>query len=123
VVSRNKKRGLARGLIAASCAIVFLSACQNEEKAGPPILNGSWASSDGVYVAEFLNGNFQAVANDTGGVISRGEYVAVASDQVRLRWVGLVSGQANQAECTRAEPNRMDCVDANGNRFSLSRSI
>lgn len=102
-------------------ALVAIAGCQNREVAGPPILNGNWASSDGVYVAEFRNGNFQAVANDTGSVISRGEYVALASDQVQLSWTGLVSGNSSQANCTKPEANRLDCVDSNGGRFSLIR--
>ncbi len=116
--------GSTRKLMAISGAIVMtaaLSGCQQKEVAGPPILNGNWASSDGVYVAEFRNGNFQAVANDTGQVISRGEYVALASDRVQLTWTGLVSGNTSQADCTKPEANRLDCVDGNGGRFSLVR--
>ncbi|MDJ0613636.1 MAG: hypothetical protein QNJ29_08140 [Rhizobiaceae bacterium] len=103
-------------------ASMLLAACQSQEIAGPPVLNGDWASTDGVYVATLLNGSFQATANDTGQVISRGEYTAISSEQVQINWTGLVSGTTNQANCTKPDPNRLDCVDANGNRFSLVRS-
>ena len=99
----------------------FLSACQTTEVAGPPLLNGNWASSDGVYVAEFQNGNFRAIANDTGEEISRGEYVVLAENRVQLNWIGLVTNNANSAECNKPDPNRLDCIDRNGNRFSLAR--
>lgn len=108
--------------MAISASILFgLAACQTAEIAGPPVMNGNWASTDGVYTAQFQNGNFQATANDTGGVISRGEYVALAADRIKLKWVGLVSGTSNEADCTKPEPNRLDCLDINGNRFSLVR--
>ena len=109
------------GLVLAG--MLLLSACQgSKELAGPPVLNGSWASSDGVYVAEFLNGDFKAVANDTGAVISEGEYVALAENKIQLKWNGLVSGKSNQAECLKPDPNQLDCVDVNGNKFSLRRN-
>lgn len=117
--SENTRIGI---LVCAVCS-VFLTACQsNKEVAGPPILNGSWASSDGVYTAELRNGNFRAVANDTGGVISEGEYVALSESKVRLKWKGVVSGQENQAECLKPSVDQLDCVDINGNKFSLRRT-
>ena len=101
---------------------LLLVACNpNQEVAGPPIVNGKWASTDGVYTAEFLNGSFRAVANDTGGLISQGEYLALADNKIQIKWNGLVSGKSNQADCSRVDPNQLDCVDLNGNRFSLKR--
>lgn len=118
---RMKKNGLS--FIAVS-ALVFLAACQNaKDIAGPPVLNGTWASSDGIYVAEFFNGQFKAVANDTGNVISEGSYIALAENKVRINWVGKISEKANQAECFKPDPNQLDCVDVNGNKFSLRRSV
>lgn len=100
-----------------------VSACNpNKEVAGPPILNGQWASSDGVYTAQFLNGSFKAIANDTGGLISEGEYIALAEDRIQLKWNGLVSGRSSEAECMRSTENQLDCVDINGNKFSLRRT-
>ncbi len=101
-----------------------LSACQSDKNlAGPPVLNGNWASSDGVYVAQLANGKFQAVANDTGNVISEGSYIALGETKVQLSWVGKISGKSNQAECLKPEFNQLDCVDLSGNKFSLRRSL
>ncbi|MGI9351403.1 MAG: hypothetical protein ACR2O3_07555 [Rhizobiaceae bacterium] len=114
------KTGYAMVLFAAALG---LSACNpNKEVAGPPILNGNWASSDGVYTAQFLNGSFRATANDTGGLISEGEYIALAEDRIQIKWSGLVSGRSNQAECIKPDANQLDCVDLNGNKFSLRRT-
>ncbi|MEM8649546.1 MAG: hypothetical protein AAGF54_03355 [Pseudomonadota bacterium] len=105
-------------------AVFALTACNSSKDVlGPPVLNGNWASSDGVYVAEFNNGSFRAVANDTGAVISEGRYIALAENKVQIKWNGLVSGTTNEAECIKPEANQMDCVDQNGNRFTLRRSI
>ena len=101
--------------------LLMLGACQTQEIAGPPLLNGDWASTDGVYTAKLQNGSFQATANDTGSVISKGSYTAISSEQVQLRWTGLVSGKSNEANCTKPDENRLDCVDMSGNRFSLVR--
>jgi len=106
----------------AVAGLLMVAACQTQEVAGPPLLNGDWASTDGVYVATLRNGSFQATANDTGEVISRGSYTAISSEQVRLNWTGLVSGTTNQANCMKPDPDRLNCLDVNGNRFSLVRS-
>ncbi len=101
----------------------LLAACQNnKELAGPPLLNGNWASSDGIYVAQLANGEFKAVANDTGNIISEGTYIALSSDRVQINWVGKISGRSNQAECIKPDDNQLDCVDVSGNKFSLRRT-
>ena len=121
MLKRTKKSIL--GIVAVG-TISFLAACQgNKELAGPPVLNGNWASSDGVYVAQLFNGQFKAVANDTGNVISEGSYIALAENKIQLSWVGKISGKSNQAECLKPEDNQLDCVDVNGNKFSLRRSL
>ncbi len=110
-------------LVLLGAVMVGISACQsNKEKAGPPLLNGSWASSDGVYVAELRNGDFKAVANDTGGVISQGRYIAISEEKVKLEWYGVVSGKSNSAQCLKPSTEQLDCVDENGNKFSLRRT-
>ncbi len=116
-------KNLTLGVIAVG-TMSLLAACQvDKDLAGPPILNGNWASSDGVYVAQLFNGQFKAVANDTGNVISEGSYIALAENKIQLSWVGKISGKSNQAECLKPEDNQLDCVDVNGNKFSLRRSL
>ncbi len=112
-----------RGILGlAAISLLMVASCQsNKEVAGPPILNGKWASSDGVYTAELDNGIFRAVANDTGGVISEGSYTALSDTKVRLNWFGVVSGKSNSAECLKSSADQLDCVDENGNKFSLRR--
>ena len=120
--------GLEMKIIAKSAALiglaVLVAGCtvfQRKEVAGPPIANGKWASGDGVYTAEFLNGTFRAVANDTGNVISQGSYIASSKDNITLKWRSNLTGKDNQATCIKPEVNVMNCTDANGSRFSLRR--
>jgi len=108
--------------IAMLIAVGLLAACQNKELAGPPVVNGNWASSDGVYVAEFLNGSFRAIANDNGSVISEGSYFVYSKEKIQLKWTSNISGQTNQAECVKPDINQMNCTDTNGKNFSLRRS-
>ena len=102
---------------------IAVSACQtNKDIAGPPIANGKWASSDGVYTADFNNGRFIATANDTGNVISQGNYVVLSKTKLSITWTGAVSNTQNRAECIKPSDHKMDCVDRNGSSFSLTRN-
>lgn len=110
-------------ILAPMIFLLAVAGCQSKkEVAGPPLLNGSWASSDGVYTAEFRNGNFRAIANDTGGVISEGNYIAQSDEQVQINWFGVVSGKNNSAQCQKSSVHQLDCVDQNGAKFTLRRA-
>lgn len=106
-----------------ACAFL-ITACSltKDEDVGPPLLNGNWASTDGVYVAELRNGNFRAIANDTGNVLSTGNYVALSETEMRLEWVSEITGSPNKASCKKSNDNQLDCVDQAGKQFSLRRS-
>lgn len=109
--------------VGALVLLTFLAACNpNKKVAGPPLVNGSWASSDGVYVAEFLNGSFRAIANDTGNIISEGSYIASSKENIKLTWQSKLTGQNNTANCIKPDINVMNCTDATGNKFSLRRN-
>ena len=121
-MTRGKLIKIEHAVLLSFAALLMAGCNPNKEVAGPPILNGNWSSSDGVYTAQFLNGSFRATANDTGALISEGEYVALAEDRIQIKWNGLVSGRSNQAECIKPDANQLDCVDMNGNKFSLRRT-
>lgn len=100
-----------------------IAACQSNkpDPAKAPIANGSWASSDGIYKAEFNNGTFRAVANDTGEVLSQGNYTIQSETALQISWRGNVSNKFNSAKCTKPDVNIMHCVDETGKSFSLRR--
>ncbi len=109
-------------LILLLISTLAFAACQQKKEPGPPVLNGKWASTDGVYTATFFNGSFQAAANDTGNLISKGTYLALGSDQIQIRWTSELTGNENQANCARSSPNVLDCTDLAGSRFGLRRT-
>ena len=109
-----------RCLVIAS--LVIPVGCQTKGKpAGAPIANGQWSASDGVYKAEFNNGTFRSIANDTGEVLSQGTYTVKSETALRISWRGNVSGKFNSADCTKPNANTMSCVDESGKQFSLIR--
>lgn len=125
MIEKFENRNLVRKKRVAVAVILSatLAGCQtNGSPSEPPLANGSWASSDGVYVAEFLNGSFRAVANDTGNVISEGTYIASSKENIKLRWTSNLTGQTNQADCIKPDVNVMNCTDQNGNKFTLRRN-
>ena len=113
----------ARKILISGVCLLMMAACQSKkDAAGPPLLNGNWASSDGVYTAEFRNGSFRAIANDTGGVISEGNYIAQSDTLVQINWFGVVSGKNNTAQCNKPSVHQLDCVDQTGVKFTLRRA-
>lgn len=104
--------------------VALLSACNNKADPIDPLaggggLSGDWVSSDNVFTASFSNGNFLAVANDTGGKISEGSYFVTSAAAIQLNWRGVVSGANNSASCKRPNAETLICTDAGGKTFTL----
>lgn len=102
---------------------VLLSACNKADPidplAGGGGLSGEWVSSDNVFTASFNNGTFLALANDTGGKISEGNYFVVSAAEIRLDWRGVVSGANNSAICKRPDASTLICIDTGSKSFTL----
>lgn len=103
---------------------ILLSACNNKADPIDPLaggggLSGDWLSSDNVFSASFNNGTFLALANDTGGKISEGNYFVVSAAEIRLDWHGVVSGTNNSAICKRPDASTLICTDAGAKTFTL----
>lgn len=112
-----------KNIVLVSSLALLLVACNKEEQidplAGGGGLSGEWASSDGVFTATFNNGNFLAVANDTGGKISEGNYFVSSAIEIRLNWRGVVSGANNSAICKRPDATTLNCIDSGSKAFTL----
>jgi len=112
-------------LVVGLAAALALASCAKDEKidplAGGGGLAGTWASSDGVFIAELADGSFVSRANDTGEVLSEGNYVVSSATAVKLNWRGRLSGQDNSANCNRPGPDTLNCVDAAGRTFTLNK--
>ena len=116
------KPNLVRCVVAFGLVLSVAACSTAPEPANAPIANGSWASSDGIYRAEFANGTFRSVSNDTGEVLSQGNYTVNSETSLQISWRGNVSGKFNSANCTKPDVNTMSCVDESGKSFSLRRA-
>lgn len=103
--------------------VAVLSACSDAKPidplAGGGGLAGEWISGDNVFTATFNSGNFLALANDTGGKISEGNYFVISATQIQLNWHGVVSGTNNSAICKRPDPSTLICTDTGSKTFTL----
>ncbi|MCB1386078.1 MAG: hypothetical protein KDJ80_09085 [Nitratireductor sp.] len=104
-------------LLAAGCA----QKAKNDPLAGGGGLTGRWVSSDNVFTAEFRDGAFSSVANDTGETLSTGNYIVVSTTEIKLDWYGTLSRQQNSATCQRPAVDQLNCADGAGRRFSLRK--
>ena len=107
---------------------ILLSACSNKADPIDPLaggggLSGEWVSSDNVFTATFNNGNFLAIANDTGGKISEGNYFVTSAAEIQLNWRGVVSGTNNSAICKRPDAQILNCTDTQGKTFRLVKKV
>lgn len=103
----------------------IVSGCNTQPKddplAGGGGLVGNWVSGDNVFTAELDNGRFISRANDTGEVLSEGEYLVASAEEVRLTWEGRLSQQSNSATCQRPDVAILNCVDQAGRSFTLRK--
>ena len=114
------------GMLLASVAT--LAACNTTKEKVDPLaggggLAGNWVSGDNVFTANFNAGQFIATTNDTGTVISEGNYVVSSASEVNLNWTGKLTGQPNSAVCQRPDPNLLSCTDAGGKTFTMRKQV
>ena len=107
--------------------LLMLASCNTSPKVDPLAggggLSGSWRSADNVFTAQLDNGRFISTANDTGAVLSEGQYVVISASEVRLTWRGNLSKQDNAATCLRQGAEAMNCTDQAGRTFALLKNV
>lgn len=114
---------------ALALSALLLAACQtgptqigmrNAVRAATP-MDGSWASTDGVFVASFQGGNFTSRFTRTNEVLAQGSY-NVSGDQVTMRWLSVATQQERSATCTMSGADSVHCEQAGGGGFELTRA-
>ncbi len=118
---------LVKPVLAGLLAVGVLSSCQSKDAKIDPLaggggLTGSWVSGDNVFTAQLRNGKFTSTANDTGEVLSEGEYIVISAKVVELTWRGRLSQQFNSANCQRDGEAVLNCTDTAGKTFTLRKS-
>ena len=114
---------------------VLLAACQTQPggmlagRMGAPAIvapsgtpmDGSWAATDGVFVASFQGGNFTSRFTKTNEILAQGAY-RVDGSRVTMEWLSVATQQQRSASCTMTAADQVRCVQAGGGGFDLRRS-
>ena len=83
-------------------------------------MEGSWASSDGIFVAGFSGGQFTSRARQNNAVLAQGTY-SVRGDVVQMDWVSVSTQQQRSATCSFIGPRRVLCQQPGATSFELTR--
>jgi len=104
-------------------AVILLAACQTNQPA-PRVMSamdGNWASTDGVFVATFQEGQFTSRYTRTNEVLAQGTYT-VSGSTVNMQWLSVQAQEQRSAACTLMSPESVSCNQAGGGTFGLQRS-
>jgi hypothetical protein len=107
------------GLLLAGCQTGPSSGGMQRAAATP--MDGSWASTDGVFVANFQEGNFTSRFTRTNEVLAQGTYT-VSGSQISMQWLSVATQQQRSASCTMSGSDTVRCEQAGGGGFELQRA-
>jgi aspartate ammonia-lyase len=117
-----------RASTAAALALstILLGACQVTRQQTPPpatgtAMDGSWASTDGVFVASFQGGSFTSRFVKTNEVLAQGTY-SLTGAQVAMQWLSVATQEQRSASCSFTGANDVHCEQAGGGGFELRRT-
>ena len=88
--------------------------------AGPTAMDGIWASTDGVFIANFQGGRFTSHFTKTNEILAQGTY-GVAGSSVTLNWISVKTKQQRAATCTFTAGDTVACDQQGGGNFQLKR--
>ncbi|MEM7696049.1 MAG: hypothetical protein AAF318_16490 [Pseudomonadota bacterium] len=103
-------------------AAALLAGCQSARLSSSGIA-GDWASTDGVFVAQFANGAFTSRLVTTGEtVVADGRY-EVTGQTVALAWTSIAANEQRSANCVFGNRNEVTCTPSVGNPFTMTRQV
>ena len=107
---------------AALFAALVLAACQTyEAQPQRTAMDGRWASTDGVFIADFDRGSFTSRFTQTGEVLAQGTY-SVTGNTISMRWLSVQAQAQRAATCTMTSASTVQCQQDGGGTFDLQRS-
>lgn len=110
---------------ALAVSTLLLGACQSVQRQAPQAtgttMDGSWASTDGVFVANFQGGNFTSRFVKTNEVLAQGTY-SLTGAQVAMQWLSVATREQRSASCSFTGANQVHCDQAGGGGFDLQRT-
>ncbi|WEX10365.1 hypothetical protein [Chelativorans sp. AA-79] len=84
-------------------------------------LEGQWMDAQGVGVSTFSNGQFATIASDTGNRLSQGTYRFRDGQTVEISMTSLIRQTQTNVTCSLAGPSQLNCTNAQGQNFVLTR--
>lgn len=87
----------------------------------PTAMDGAWAATDGVFVANFQGGAFTSRFTKTNEILAQGTY-RVSGDTVTMDWLSVATQEKRSATCTISGANSVRCQQGGGQGFELQRS-
>lgn len=91
------------------------------QRPAPTAMDGSWAATDGVFVASFQGGAFTSRFTKTNEILAQGSY-RVAGDTVTMEWLSVATQEQRSASCRISGANRVRCEQGGGGGFDLQRT-
>ena len=108
-------------IVLAGPAFLLAGCLSTEQAPRGTAMDGTWASSDGVFAATFQGGNFTSRFIKTNEVLANGTYTVTGS-QVSMRWLSVATQQQRSASCAFTGTNEVRCDQAGGGGFELRRT-
>lgn len=110
----------------ALASALAISGCVSGPMSGPaPVrqtgVEGQWQDAQGVAVSTFSGGSFRSVATDTGNMLSQGTYTHIDSNNIQISMTSLIRQTRTQVNCTLVSPRQLNCTNAQGQNFILTR--
>lgn len=106
-------------------AVLLLAACQTSSYQPAPFarsaMDGTWASTDGVFIASFQGGRFTSRFTQTNEILAQGTYT-VAGSAVSMQWISVQAQQQRSANCSITSATTVACTQAGGGAFNLQRT-
>jgi hypothetical protein len=117
-------RSMRGALVLAVLAVAGCQSFQGSMSAPPPAaataMDGNWASTDGVFVANFDRGNFVSRFTATNEMLAKGSY-SVAGPNISMNWISVATKQQRAASCTFRSADLVACDQQGGGKFELRR--
>jgi hypothetical protein len=85
-------------------------------------MDGTWTSTDGVFVATFQAGQFTSRFTQTNEILAQGTY-SLAGNVVNLQWMSVATQQQRSAICAMSAADTLTCNQSGGGSFDLKRAI
>ena len=111
--------------IAAVTVATLLAGCQMMSGGGGgpsrSQMDGTWASTDGVFVANFSGGSFVSRFTQTNEILAQGTY-SVNGPDVTMQWMSAATGEQRSANCSFRSGNNVHCEQTGAGGFDMNRT-